>query len=86
MPADGYVWLILAYGEADQLAGEIQRLTGLRVYEDHVDDVKNLAHPSSFDSTEDYELVIFRGLRSGREERAHGDAAGVPVQLRAHAR
>ncbi len=62
MPADGYVWLILAYGEADQLAGEIQRLTGLRVYEDHVDDVKNLAHPSSFDTTEDYELVIFRGL------------------------
>jgi len=63
MPADGYVWLILTYEEADQLAPEAQRLTGVRVYDDHVDDVKNLAHPSSFDSTEEYELVVFRGLR-----------------------
>jgi magnesium/cobalt transport protein CorA len=63
MPADGYVWLTLAYEEVDQLAAEAQRLTGERVYDDHVDDVKNLAHPSSFDSTEAYELVIFRGLK-----------------------
>jgi magnesium transporter len=63
MPGDGYVWLILAYEEVDQLAAEAQRLTGVRVYDDHIDDVKNLAHPSSFDSTEEYELVVFRGLR-----------------------
>jgi len=63
MPADGYVWLLLAYEEADQLAAEAQRLAGVRVYDDHVDDVKNLAHPSSFDSTEAYELVVFRGLK-----------------------
>lgn len=63
MPGEGYVWLILVYEEADQLAAEAQRLTGVRVYEDHVDDVKNLAHASSFDSTEEYELVIFRGLK-----------------------
>jgi magnesium/cobalt transport protein CorA len=49
MPADGYVWLILAYEEVDALAAEAQRLTGVRVYDDHVDDVRNLAHPSSFD-------------------------------------
>jgi len=70
MPADGYVWLILAYDEVDQLAAEAQRLTGVRVYDDHVDDVRNLAHPSSFDSTEQYELVIFRGLKpDGKPER-----------------
>ena len=28
----------------------------MRVYDDHVDDVRNLAHPSSFDSTDAYEL------------------------------
>lgn len=65
MPADGYVWLVAAYEEVDQIAVEVQRLTGVRVYDDHVDDVKNLAHPSSFDSTEHYELVIFRGLKPG---------------------
>ena len=70
MPADGYVWLILAYEEVDALAAEAQRLTGVRVYDDHVDDVRNLAHPSSFDSTEEYELVIFRGLKAdGKPER-----------------
>ena len=63
MPAEGYVWLVLVYEEADQLAAEAQRLTGVRVYDDHIDDVRNLAHASSFDSTEAYELVIFRGLK-----------------------
>ncbi len=63
MPADGYVWIVAVYDEADELGAEVQRLTGVRLYEDHVDDVKNLAHPSSFDSTRDYELVIFRGLK-----------------------
>ena len=63
MPTDGYVWLVLGYEEADQLAAEAQRLTGVRVYDDHIDDVRNLAHASSFDSTEAYELVIFRGLK-----------------------
>jgi magnesium transporter len=67
MPGEGYVWLILVYEEADHLAAEAQRLTGVRVYEDHVDDVKNLAHASSFDSTEEYELVIFRGLKPDRK-------------------
>lgn len=67
LPADGYVWLILAYEEVDQLAAEVQRLIGVRVYDDHVDDVRNLAHPSSFDSTEEYELVIFRGLRADQK-------------------
>jgi len=65
MPADGYVWLIAAYEEVDQIAAEVQRLVGVRIYDDHVDDVRNLAHPSSFDSTENYELVIFRGLKPG---------------------
>jgi magnesium/cobalt transport protein CorA len=65
LPADGYLWLILAYEETEALAAEVQRLTGVRIYDDHVDDVRNLAHPSSFDSTEAYELVVFRGLKPG---------------------
>jgi magnesium/cobalt transport protein CorA len=65
MPADGYLWLTLAYEETEALAAEVQRLTGVRIYDDHIDDVRNLAHPSSFDSTEAYELVVFRGLKPG---------------------
>jgi len=54
------VWLIAAYEEVDQIAAEVQRLVGVRIYDDHIDDVKNLA-TVVVDSTENYELVIFRG-------------------------
>ncbi len=62
MPAEGYVWLDLVYDEVDRLGPEVHRLTGVQLYEDHVEDAHNLHHPSSFDSTEQYELIIFRGL------------------------
>jgi hypothetical protein len=67
IPDEGYAWLIFTYEEADQVAAEVQRFTGARIYDDHIDDAKNLAHPSSFDSTEEYELVIFRGLKPDRK-------------------
>ena len=62
MPAEGYVWLDLTYEEVEQLAPQVLRLTGVQLYEDHIEDARNLHHPSSFDSTEQYELIIFRGL------------------------
>ena len=61
-PAQGYAWLDLTYDEVDRLKGEVERLTGVRLFDDHVADAANLQHPSFFDSTEQYELVIFRGL------------------------
>lgn len=62
MPAEGYVWLDLTYEEVDRLGPEVLRLTGVQLYEDHLEDARNLHHPSSFDSTAQYEVVIFRGL------------------------
>jgi magnesium/cobalt transport protein CorA len=62
LPAQGYAWLDLTYDEVDRLKGEVERLTGVRVFDDHVADAANPQHPSFFDSTEQYELVIFRGL------------------------
>ena len=65
IPADGFVWLDLTYDEVEQLAPEVTRLTGERIFEDHLFDAANRGHPSFFDSTDHYEMIIFRGLVSG---------------------
>jgi magnesium/cobalt transport protein CorA len=62
LPGAGYAWLDLAYEEVERLQREVERLTGVRIFDDHVADAGNHAHPSFFDNTGEYELVIFRGL------------------------
>jgi magnesium/cobalt transport protein CorA len=62
LPETGYAWLDLVYDEAGELAGRVHALTGVRIYDDHLDDVRNPGHPSAFDSTDAYELIAFRGL------------------------
>ena len=62
LTAAGYAWLDLTYAEVDRLQREVERLTGVRIFDDHVADAGNPAHSSFFDNTEQYEIVIFRGL------------------------
>lgn len=62
LPDAGYLWIDLVYEELDALGPEIERLAGCSIYEDHLWDARNLAHPSSFDSTDRYELIIVQGL------------------------
>ena len=40
----------------------MQALTGIRFFDDHLFDAENPAHPSYFDSTHNYEMIVFRGL------------------------
>ena len=62
LPAQGFAWLDVAYEEVDQVQPEVERLTGVRIFDVHIGDARNPAHPSFFDSTDTYELVVFRGL------------------------
>jgi magnesium/cobalt transport protein CorA len=62
LPDGGYAWLDIVYDESGELADRVHALTGVRIYDDHLEDVKNPGHPSSFDSTDPYELIVFRGL------------------------
>lgn len=43
----------------------VERLTRIQLHELHVSDAINLKHPSYFDSTRDYEMVVFRKLALG---------------------
>lgn len=75
LPANGWVWLDVLHEElndgVEPLREAVVRLTGVRVFDLHLQDAINLAHPSFFDSTQDYEMVVFRKLIS-----ENGSAAG----------
>jgi magnesium/cobalt transport protein CorA len=62
LPGEGFAWLDLHHDEVAGLQAEVLRLTGVHLFDVHVADAKNTAHPSSFDSTDTYEIVVFRGL------------------------
>ena len=62
LPAQGFAWLDVAHDEVDLMQAEVERLTGVRIFDVHVADARNLAHPSSFDGSDTYEIVVFRGL------------------------
>src|SRR4030095_8286346 len=82
LPSEGFLWLDVKFDNADfdieGLRSVVQRLTGARIHELHLQDAINLQHPSYFDSTREYEMLIFRKLSTGEvkplEERPAGRA------------
>lgn len=66
LPPNGFLWLDATHEEvaADPEAwrDSVARGTGVRIYDPHLTDALNLKHPSYFDSTQDYEMVVFRKL------------------------
>lgn len=62
----GFLWIDATHDEvaADPEAWRalVERCTGTQVYDLHLKDVLNLHHPSHFDATQTYELVVFRKL------------------------
>lgn len=72
------LWCDCSYDEARVWVAPLERLTGVQVFDDHLKDAESPQHPSYFESTHAYELVIFRGLATGAGV-ADGD---VPIRLR----
>jgi magnesium transporter len=62
LPEQGFAWLDVAYEEVDRVQAEVERLTGVHIFDVHIGDAKTLSHPSFFDNTDSYEVVVFRGL------------------------
>ncbi|RPH63635.1 MAG: magnesium transporter [Burkholderiales bacterium] len=62
MPDEGFVWCDCVYEDDRSWVATVQQLTGVSVFEDHLLDAENPNHPSYFDSTNDYEMIVFRGL------------------------
>lgn len=64
--AGQFLWLDVTHDEvaadAELWRDHVEQLTGIRLYDLHLKDVCNLSHPSYFDATQDYELVVFQKL------------------------
>ena len=65
-PSSGFLWLDATHDEVtvnpEAWRDEVERITGTRLYDLHLKDAINLSHPSYFDSTQEYEMVVFRNL------------------------
>lgn len=65
-PQEGFLWLDATHEEvASDVAAwrdNVERATGVHIYDPHLTDAVNLTHPSYFDSTQDYAMVVFRKL------------------------
>jgi Mg2+ and Co2+ transporter CorA len=62
LPGGGFVWCDCPNDEGRAWVEPVARLTGASIFEDHLDDAENPGHPSFFDSTRQYEMIVFRGL------------------------
>ncbi|RYF41672.1 MAG: magnesium transporter CorA [Comamonadaceae bacterium] len=70
-PVDGFVWIYLdreaLSSELPALQEAVQRLGGSALLDLHVQDLLNPAHPSHYDYTSIYDLVVFRRLATVAE-------------------
>jgi magnesium transporter len=66
LPAEGFLWIDATRDEiavnVEAWRDVIEHITGVVIYDLHLSDIMNLTHPSYFDSTNDYEMVVFRKL------------------------
>jgi magnesium/cobalt transport protein CorA len=65
LPQDGFVWLDFVREQDRDWPAQVEGLTGTAIHERHVTDTFNVDHPSFYDGTHDYDLLIFRGLAPG---------------------
>jgi magnesium transporter len=88
-PTDGFVWIFLDREDLHQALPAVQsaahRLGGSALLDLHVKDLGNPTHPSHYDFTSVYDLVVFRRLATpeevDRELAAQGAPAEPPVAL-----
>src|SRR3569623_475006 len=66
MLGGAFLWLDCTHDEvaADPNAWRdaVEQITGIRLYDPHLSDAVNLRHPSYFESTQDYAMLVFRKL------------------------
>jgi magnesium transporter len=62
LPKDGFIWMDFARDEASEWPAHVEPLAEAEIHDNHVHDSFSSDHPSFFDVTEDYDMMIFQGL------------------------
>ena len=77
LPPGSFGWIDARRDEpAEPWREMVAALTGVRIHDAHMTDAANEQHPSFFDNTADYDMIVFRGLVAQLDEppeRAPGD-------------
>lgn len=81
-PQAGFIWIYLERESLTEqsraLQDAAQRLGGSPILDVHMADLENPAHPSGYDYTSVYDLVVFRRLATDAEVRAETGDAPLP--------
>jgi Mg2+ and Co2+ transporter CorA len=88
-PADGFTWIYLdrenLREELRTLQAAVQRIGGSALLDLHVQDLENASHPSHYDYTSVYDLVVFRRLATAdevdHELQGHSVPKGAGAQM-----
>jgi len=85
VPVKGFLWIDATHEEvgADPEAwrNAIALATGVQIYDPHMTDTLNPNHPSYFDSTQDYGMVVFRKLMLNSSGNLRTTENGVPIAV-----
>ena len=68
LPATGFVWLDIERENSADWLELIAALSGVKLHEGHLKDSLNARHPSFYDGTSEYDMIIFRSLAPDSEE------------------
>lgn len=77
LPQDGIVWADFIREQAHEWPAWVESRVGASVHAQHVEDSFNARHPSFFDGTADYDMLVFEGLGPRDEP--------LPIETRAAA-
>jgi magnesium transporter len=61
-PATGFLWADFVREDAQGWACWVEPIARAAIDQQHIDDSFNAQHPSFFDGTADYDMVVFQGL------------------------
>lgn len=64
LPKTGYIWLDCESNELQQLNQMLEQLTGTVLHDSHIEDCLNVNHPCAYDTTANYDILIFHSLIS----------------------
>ncbi|MBA2653651.1 MAG: magnesium transporter CorA family protein [Gammaproteobacteria bacterium] len=78
LPEDKLIWIDAEVREVLSVIEKIEHLTTYRVHENHVEDCLNINHPCFYDSTQAYDLLIFRSLIANN---THSSIETMPVSF-----
>ncbi len=66
VPATGFLWADFVRAEAQDWACWAEPIVRAAIDPQHIDDSRNALHPSFFDGTPDYDMLLFQGLGPGQ--------------------